>query len=266
MPFSEKIKLTVKRKAHQSCCICKSIGIEIHHIVPQCEGGKDTLSNAAPLCPTCHETYGANPMKRKFVIECRDIWYEICAKRYKITDGLLLQLETKIDRIYSKLNSTVLTSNVAKAIPENIIDVFPNSSKTNHKLIKDSLGEVVNYFLSLKDPVDDIAKEDFNVSYSLAWETIGAGNFDIEFNERRQIFKEKFGSILSRKLVLYVLKTGTMLDWHSGVDDNKVVSFLNQFFIAMVILMNHEDLSDADSPLEVRILSDGNLFVRLKDE
>jgi hypothetical protein len=56
--------------------------VEIHHILPQAEGGSDEEDNAAPLCASCHETYGANPTKRKFIREARDWWYETCAKRY----------------------------------------------------------------------------------------------------------------------------------------------------------------------------------------
>lgn len=82
MAFSEDLKLKVKRKAHFSCCLCKTIGVEVHHIIPQEEKGPDTEDNAAPLCPSCHETYGANPQKRKFIREARDFWYEICEKRY----------------------------------------------------------------------------------------------------------------------------------------------------------------------------------------
>jgi hypothetical protein len=82
MAFSEDLKLKVKRKAHFSCCLCKTIGVEIHHIIPQEEKGPDTEENAAPLCPSCHETYGANPQKRKFIREARNFWYEICEKRY----------------------------------------------------------------------------------------------------------------------------------------------------------------------------------------
>jgi len=58
------------------------IGVDIHHIVPESEGGPDVDDNAAPLCPSCHETYGANPQKRKFIREARDLWYEICATRF----------------------------------------------------------------------------------------------------------------------------------------------------------------------------------------
>lgn len=82
MAFSEDLKLAVKKKSHFSCCLCKSIVIEIHHIIPHEEKGSDTEDNAAPLCPSCHEMYGANPVKRKFIRETRDFWYEICAKRF----------------------------------------------------------------------------------------------------------------------------------------------------------------------------------------
>jgi len=82
MAFSESTKLSVQRAAHFHCCLCRTLGVEIHHIVPQAEGGSDEVENAAPLCPSCHETYGANPTKRKFIREARDFWFEICATRY----------------------------------------------------------------------------------------------------------------------------------------------------------------------------------------
>jgi len=82
MAFSEALKLKVRKKAHLSCCLCKAIGVEVHHIIPQEEGGPDTEENAAPLCPSCHEAYGANPQKHKFIREARDLWYEICEKRF----------------------------------------------------------------------------------------------------------------------------------------------------------------------------------------
>lgn len=82
MPFSEALKLTVKRRAHFSCALCHTIGVEIHHIIPQAENGSDLEDNAVSLCPSCHETYGANPEKRKFIRQSRDFWYEVCEKRY----------------------------------------------------------------------------------------------------------------------------------------------------------------------------------------
>ena len=83
MSFGENIKLQVKRNSHFCCCICHSVGVEIHHIIPQSEGGDDSAENAAPLCPSCHETYGANPQKRKFIRETKDLWYELCSKQYE---------------------------------------------------------------------------------------------------------------------------------------------------------------------------------------
>src|ERR1700730_7686007 len=85
MPFSEELKVSVRRRSHFSCCLCRELFCEIHHIIPQSEGGSDSESNPAPLCPSCHETYGANPEKRKFIREARDYWYELCEKRYPST-------------------------------------------------------------------------------------------------------------------------------------------------------------------------------------
>ena len=56
--------------------------------VPQHENGPDTEDNAAPLCPSCHETYGANPKKRRLILGRRDLWYEICEKRSSDTHRL----------------------------------------------------------------------------------------------------------------------------------------------------------------------------------
>ena len=100
MAFSEALKLKVRKKAHLSCCVCKAPGVEVHHIIPQEENGPDTEENAAPLCPSCHEVYGANPQKRKFIREARDLWYEICAKRYA-SDA------DRLDEIKSLLRNTV---------------------------------------------------------------------------------------------------------------------------------------------------------------
>jgi hypothetical protein len=82
MAFSETLKLRVKKRAHFQCCLCHAFGVEIHHIIPESERELDTEDNAAPLCPTCHATYGGNPEKRKAIREVRDFWYEMCEKRF----------------------------------------------------------------------------------------------------------------------------------------------------------------------------------------
>lgn len=102
MAFSEALKLKVKQKAHFHCCLCHSLGVEIHHIIPQSEGGSDEEDNAVPLCPTCHETYGANPEKRKFIRETRDFWYGVCQKRYAADSDRLRVIEEKLDAVATK--------------------------------------------------------------------------------------------------------------------------------------------------------------------
>ena len=60
MAFSETLKKRVRQKAHYRCSLCQAVLVEVHQIVPQAEGGSDEEENAAPLCASCHEIYGAN--------------------------------------------------------------------------------------------------------------------------------------------------------------------------------------------------------------
>lgn len=82
MPFSNQLKLEVRRKAAFRCCRCHEIGIDIHHVIPQSQRGSDDFSNAAPLCQNCHDRLGDNPQKRKEIIQMRDWWYGIVAERF----------------------------------------------------------------------------------------------------------------------------------------------------------------------------------------
>ncbi len=82
MPFSEHIKLKVKRRAAFRCCRCQTIGVDVHHIVPESEGGPNTFNNAAPLCQNCHNQIGHNTTKRKEIRQMRDWWYEVCGNQY----------------------------------------------------------------------------------------------------------------------------------------------------------------------------------------
>jgi hypothetical protein len=102
MPFSEPSKVTLRKRAHFCCCLCHELGVEIHHIVPQSEDGPDSEENAAPLCPSCHEKYGGNPEKRKFIREARDFWYEICETRYAFSAKQLEDIAEKLQRLATK--------------------------------------------------------------------------------------------------------------------------------------------------------------------
>lgn len=101
MAFNEALKIKIKKKAHFTCCLCKAIGVEVHHIISKEEGGADTEDNAAPLCPSCHEVYGANPQKRKFIRDTRDFWYEICEKRYASDSDRFDEIKTLLEKTVS---------------------------------------------------------------------------------------------------------------------------------------------------------------------
>lgn len=83
MAFSEKTKRVAKERAAFRCCICHRPFVEVHHIVPQVEGGDDTIDNAAPLCSSCHDLYGGNPEKRKIIRQMRNHWWKLMEQREK---------------------------------------------------------------------------------------------------------------------------------------------------------------------------------------
>lgn len=97
----------MKRKAAFRCCRCQSIGVEVHHIIPQRENGPDTFENAAPLCAKCHDDFGDNPAKRKEIRDMRDWWYEQVPALF-CQDVSFNQLEEKIDFLV-----TTVTQNAA---------------------------------------------------------------------------------------------------------------------------------------------------------
>jgi hypothetical protein len=102
MPFSESQKLRIKQRALFQCCMDQRTPVEIHHIVPQKDGGPDDDDNAAPLCPGCHETHGGNPDRRKVIREARDHWYAICDKRFAGDGGLLTEIQRRLEDVPSK--------------------------------------------------------------------------------------------------------------------------------------------------------------------
>lgn len=77
MPFSEKVNLDARKKSNFRCCICYKKVVQVHHIIPEAEGGPNTIDNAAPLCASCHDLFGGNPEKRKQIRQMRDYWWEL---------------------------------------------------------------------------------------------------------------------------------------------------------------------------------------------
>jgi len=82
MSFPENIRLEVRKKSAFRCCRCHEIGIDIHHIIPQSNGGSDDIENATPLCQNCHDRFGDNVQKRKEITQMRDWWYSVVEEKY----------------------------------------------------------------------------------------------------------------------------------------------------------------------------------------
>ena len=72
MGFSEKVKLKAKKRSDFACVVCGELFVDVHHIIPQKDGGPHKLDNAAALCPLCHRRYGGNPDLRKELRHLRD--------------------------------------------------------------------------------------------------------------------------------------------------------------------------------------------------
>lgn len=61
MPFSQNVKTKAVEAAAGHCCVCHRFDaghIEVHHIIPQANGGSDDFENAIALCFDCHTWAG----------------------------------------------------------------------------------------------------------------------------------------------------------------------------------------------------------------
>lgn len=95
MPFLESVKGKARKLAHYRCVVCHEPFVDVHHIIPESQGGANDLDNAAALCSRCHDYFGNNPDKRKQIRGQRDLWHELCANVYNEEDI----------RVFEKLNS-----------------------------------------------------------------------------------------------------------------------------------------------------------------
>lgn len=234
MPFPESVTRDVKRRAHFQCCLCRTLGVEIHHIVPQSEKGPDTLDNAAPLCPSCHETYGANPLKRKFIREARDLWYEICEKRYAPDPTLLCEVRDAVSRAASKsdiseLRQDILSSLGKFALPSGVLSVSvprtPGGDETGRDLtIADFL--VMIFGLSSERPREQLDL----LTHKALWPV--KGGYRTAYNA----FLKKFGNVTLRHLAARGLDQAEV-PIEEGLTEEEVVSALSLLSVEAVCLI-----------------------------
>lgn len=193
MAFTEKLKKEVRNLADGKCVICHKPFVEIHHIIPQSEGGSDTIENAAPLCARCHDIYGDNPKKRKQIIEFRNRWYQVIENTLNFSSVKPAQKENIA--LYHVVYENETFEDAANAI----IELLVNAQKTkpdcprflfldidghrnsaggfNHdmfELMKDFiLGNLMKYFTEVSLPIikvrnpglqrNDILVDDFRI-------------------------------------------------------------------------------------------------------
>lgn len=81
MPFSPSVKDEAKARAHYQCVMCQTpFFLDVHHLIKETNGGKNTIENACPLCPNCHTWFGHDLAKRREVEAKRDWWWDRCAR------------------------------------------------------------------------------------------------------------------------------------------------------------------------------------------
>lgn len=92
MPLPRDVREQALLASARHCCVCrryKGVKIEVHHIVPESEGGENTADNAIALCFDCHADAGHynpnHPRGTKYsqsgLERARDEWYRIVAEQ-----------------------------------------------------------------------------------------------------------------------------------------------------------------------------------------
>lgn len=99
MGFSEKVKEEARRKSGFRCVICQEPFVEVHHIIPQNEGGEDTIENAAPplecICREIKEEFDADIKVGSYLGKAK---FQIDHKSYEMSlyEATLLTTQFKL--------------------------------------------------------------------------------------------------------------------------------------------------------------------------
>lgn len=97
MPLPKAVREEVLVRSRRTCCVCHRFGgrnVEVHHIVPEADGGPDTIENAIALCFRCHAEAGHyNPRHPRGTAyspselrKHRDAWWSYCANDFSEED------------------------------------------------------------------------------------------------------------------------------------------------------------------------------------
>ena len=240
MPFSESLKIQIRRQSHHSCCLCKRIGVEIHHIVPQEEGGADTPENAAPLCPACHETYGANPTKRKMILEARDLWYEICLTRYKTDHDRIDELTKEVLSLKRHFTIPEVSQSVASEVIEQLrrAGVIQDTSTNKGWPLSKLLEKIARF--KTEYPVNASQLELAFLILFVSKDTTDEDN--AEYDRLRGEFLELFGKFTARNVCSWLIHA-EKLNGLDGFTEPELLKLVNGNFFFMTMLLHHEEIS-----------------------
>lgn len=208
----------------------------MHHIAPQEDSGPDTEDNAAPLCPTCHEIYGANPTKRKFIREARDFWYETCANSQATggvsSEDLRLELEgvaTKND--IAELRDQ-LVALLSVKVPMALVSAAPVSNQDD--FVPVSIDRYVQTFYE-----DEFCEDDrlFDFFFnSRIWYEPGSDSY--EFLDARALFLRLYGERTAGRICLFECNSvGFSLD---GFTEDLFGKVLRRIRTQIIMIVGHE--------------------------
>lgn len=252
MSFSEQLKLSIRRRAHFRCCLCRAIGVEIHHILPKEENGPDTEDNAAPLCPSCHEIYGANPTKRKFIREARDFWYETCSSNATQPGLTLADLSSAIEDLATKNDINDLKNKISTLLTQNTDSL--NNSDSNPVTVP-----LERFIRSLYDEHFENSGWLYSAIFdSRFWYESGADSYDLL--DRRAFFLKTYGEETAKQLCSVAGKAVSFHDHGFTEEDfGRVVSLV---ITTVILVTQHKQFVDHENALECAVRADGEFLWR----
>lgn len=258
MAFSEQLKLGIRRRSHFKCCVCRALGIEIHHIIPQENNGADTEDNAAPLCPTCHATYGDNPKKKKFIRESRDFWYELCDRNLPINPYPTKELESLVKNTASKNELAALHEDVrllSKKINSNTNTTAKEKSNKGKELpIEKYIAHLFDTDYKYKNDLYDILFD------SRSW--YESGDDEYALLDKRREFLSLYGVETARRLCL---KVQNDLKFNpSAFTEENFAYLIHTIHVEVLLILWNEKFSTDEISLTCLVSEDGNFAWRKK--
>lgn len=252
MSFSESLKADLRRRSDMRCCVCHSIGVDIHHIVPTCEDGSDAEDNAAPLCPSCHDTYGMNPTKRKLIREAKTNWLASCDRR--------LHRIPEINELIEIARGLATREDLSCALREAISSKHNSPGTCSAEPVAQPLGDIIEFFYNFAPDSSKVCQTDIDFAYTAMF---GAVWRDEEMEDIRKSFLAAYGSVTARRVCIYALQYHHVSHFASGFTDDDLGILLNHITITAIMLLHHHELNSESARFDLGITIDGKLWGKM---